>query len=1226
MEEQKSNQGLHPNATGVVDALTQRFASIAKRARLILIAQNLLITLSVFIAVSLAFGLIDYTLRLPMLVRLIALTGLIYLVVRFAYRFVRPAVLFRLSPTDVALQIEQHDPSMRGLLAGAIDLRDASTANHEDTIDVQISDALGDALGDAAIGSASKRLVDYRYPSILNLGVLIRAGLAFVVVFWIVLGLGIVRSDHLRIGIDRVFMPWRDARWPMRYAIVDMTDEAARALDIAVPIRVLIGSSETDEQSPTRAQIDWRVLDSSGKAISEWISSPLVAQRRRDPQTGIPLYEQLIDANRVAQQHADSLYMLEYKLSSGDDTKPTKRIQLARPPELIETVIDLSLPEYAHVLVDSDITQSGITVLSDYDSILSPILAQSRARITWRFSKPIGFVEGLLPLWADDLLAMNADVQLLHPNETSLELSFVAQASSTIEPGIVDTLGIPVRTPIVLSLGVLNDQNPGASITEPTHDETVSSHAVIGVQGELTDDFGLSSGLIQTQIARVPAGSSGAHHVLIEMDQGSGVLIEQTIEDAKLRVVLSHEFELNTLDLQPGDQVWIQAIGWDLRKNQTDINRGRSESPIRVLNVVSDAELIEQVRNGLDPIRSALRQIDEQQSQLIYQVRDGQIESSKEQRSVTNRIEGNARSVDQMMNSIQRNRLDDPSLKEQLSDARIILDEAAQAGQRASDQIDRGQEAKALEQQEIVQDRIGELLTMLDRGQDSYLAMRSIQQLRDQVESIRDATAELGEQTAGRSVDQLSPEERSTLEQILDRQLDTAEDARDALSALDEHAQTLEENDPTQAEALHDAAEKGRRTQLEQRLKQAGEQIASNQTSSATQTQTEVLDELEEMIEELENTIKNRDNALRRELASIIESIKELIRSQQSEIDRLGLIDVSNLPAHIDAQAIALAGNTLSVRDDALGAFPETRIIAEFIGKAGKAQNSSIVALRQSPVDIALALRSDQTSLLNLKKALEEAQRLDEQAAKRQAQRLRNQLRDAYRASLETSVALRDDTIVLGNNLAPDRELSRRQRATARSIASAQTQVKDDLTELLERTQELIDSPVFALAHGQLDSMMSSIAQRLNERTLSPRVISTQDSAIMILTTLVEVLSDQSTSDEPEDFDDGQSGGSSGGSGGGEEPVIPPMAQLVLLRSMQQLAATQTRMMDQDPEPVREVDVEALSELQTQLFEHAMDLIEQMSNGPSPKSSPKNPDASDEHEQPIELDEGSTES
>lgn len=1207
----------HPDTSGVLDALIRRLGSIARRARAILLLRSVLVTLSLVVGVSIVFGLIDFLLRLPMGVRFLGFGFLMYLVYRCVVRLVGPAYRFRLSPTDIALQVERHDPSLRGLLAGAVDLRDSFNAKTFNTINPEISNALAHA----AITNASNRLQNYRYPSILKLRKLAAASIVFFVVSGCVLGLSLRTSDHVRIGINRIILPWTDARWPMRYPIVDLTNTAPRALDVAVPIRALIGSTSTDEHAPSSGMIDWRLLDAQNNSITNWNHSPLVPQRRRDPETGIPMYEQLIDTNRSASKHTGDLFTLEYKITTRDDTSKSKRIQLARPPALLKTITQVSLPEYAQVLANTDIVRSGTTTSSTYDSVVSPILAGSHTTVTWHLSKPVRNFGDTLPKWASDFASDTTLAQLTQPSPDIVTLDFVAQSSIIIEPGMVDEMGIPVRTPIVLSLGVLTDQNPGASIIEPTHDETVSSRALIHLQAELTDDLGLAYGSVNARIARQPAGSSGAPHELIDPTT-QGILVEQSFH-ATLRASLSHTLDLSTLNLQPNDQVWVQALSWDLRKSDIDPEFGKAESSLRILTVLADSDLIEQIRSGLQPIRNTLRQLDEQQSQLINQLRDGELSTSTAQRSLTNRIQANKRSIDQMTQSIKRNQLDDPLLSSQLNDASSILDEAAQAGEQASDQIDRGQTPQAIEQQEIVQDRIGELLSILDRGQDSYLALRSIQQLRDNIESIRNDTAELNAQTAGRSLDQLSQEERSTLDRILERQLDAADDAASAMSTLDEQAEQLEENDPTQAQALQDAAEKGRSAQLEERLRQAGEQIASNQTSSATSTQTEVLEELEEMLEELENTIQNRDNALRRELASIIDSIQQLIHSQQTEIDRLGSIDTAQLPTDLDTHAIALNRNTLSVRDDALGAFPETRIIADLIGKAADAQSTAIRSLRETPPDIAGARRADQTSLLNLNKSLEEAQRLDEQAANRQAQRLRTQLRDAYRSALESQVALRDETIILNNNLVDNRQLSRRQRATARAIATTEQQIQTDLADLLDKTEELNEAPVFNLAHQQLDMMMSQIAEQLNQRTLSQRVIINQDASITILTTLVQVLSDQSSEKDQEDFDDGQSGGSESGSGGGkDEPVIPPVAQLVLLRSMQQLAATQTRMMDQQTEPVHPNDIEALSQLQSQLFKHAMDLIEQMSGNPSQK----NPESTDDQNEPIELDGESRES
>ncbi len=725
---------------------------------------------------------------------------------------------------------------------------------------------------------------------------------------------------------------------------------------------------------------------------------------------------------------------------------------------------------------------------------------------------------------------------------------------------------------------------------------------MIDLASELSDDFGLKAGLLRANIAKVPAESSGAPHEPID----DGVVLVRTEFAASLREQLTYSLDLGPLSPTPGDQIWITSTAWDLQSSDSNIADaiGMSESSIRVLRVVEDLELIEQIRNGLGPIHHAMRQLDQQQALLQEQLRDGASGTGKDQRSLTHRLRANKQTIEQLDTLRTRNRLDDAPLESLLEDAESILDEAIAAGENASDQLDRGQNERASENQRLVRDRIGEFVAMLDRGQDSWLALRSIQQLRDELEAIRDDTAKLTAQTAGKSLDQLTAAQQSALDRIMERQTASAEDAHDAMSTLDEHAEQLEEHDPTQAEALRKAARQGRSAQIEQRLKEASEQIESNQTSAAAQSQTEVLEDLDEMLEELEHMIKNRDNALRRELATIIESIEALIKLQETQIKHIN-------EAGADAGMIVLVGNTLAVRDDALGAFPETRSIADLITQAANAQTNAINALRQSPSSIDKADRHERSSLLNLNSALEEAKRLDDQAADRQARQLRTELRDSYREALEIQTALRDET-----KLMVGEPLNRRQRANARAIGLAQSDLQRQMSELLEQTQELGDAPVFTLAHTQLDRSMTRIVDGLGGREIEQRVINLHTSSIVILSTLVEVLSDESPAQDSDDFDDSSQSGSSSGSGtGGDEPVIPPVAQLKLLRSMQQLAAMQTREYSENPELANETDIESLADLQRQLFEHGRKLIEELSNNNRP--TPQEPSS-----EPIEPEKG----
>lgn len=1202
------------------------------RVRVVLILRSLALSVALMVIAIVGVALIDYVLRLPSGLRWATLGGIGYLAFRLWRRWIGPALLLRISPTDMALQIERQDPALRGVIASSLELGRTRQRDR----DHEESSSIEQALSLAALTVASKRLEHRRLPSMIVLRSCVLAMVMLMVVGSGVASIWFGSPTMALIGAGRVLSPWNEISWPKQYAITDTTKGAPRAIDIAVPVSALIGDSEHAAGAATRATLNWRLLDDRDRALSEWTRTMLVSQQRLDTQSQRRVYEQLVDAQSIASKHDSDSFVFEYTINTRDDQTDTRRISLVRPPKLVETSVRIELPAYAEQIAESGLVRSGVYESSKYDDAISPVLGGSRVLIRWTLSKPIELSTEEIPAWVAVLDAndqsrdfANQVVGVYQPTPESIELELVVNESVMIEPAAVDALGIATRTPIMLSLGVIDDEQPGAAIVEPSRDEIISSHARIEVRAELTDDLGIAFGAIFAARAHAPAGSRGAPH---EPDDEGVVLIEEQLH-ATQDSTLTRMLDVSTLSVHAGDQIWLQAHARDLsaiefdgfimriQEYAHDVKNGVSHSSIRILRVVEDSQLIEQVRSSLNPIRNAMRQLDEQQAQLQSKLRAGQMPSSAEQRTLSDRLSASKRTIEQLSDTLSRNTLDDPALESLLHDAQASLAQAQTASEKASDQIDRGDQSNAIDNQSKVRDRVGELLDMLDRGQDSYMALRSIERLRDELAALRDDTAAHSAKAAGKSISQLSPDERSSLDRILERQMQSAQDAGEALDALDEQAQQLDEQDPTQAQALRSAAAQGRSAQIEQRLKEASEQIGSNQTSSATQSQEEVLEELDEMLEELKNTIENRDNALRRELASIIDSLKGLITKQQHELSQLGDENAAANGATLSNSMISLVGNTLVVRDDAIGAFPETRSIADFITKAADAQSRAISALRIDPVSLDQANRDEQSSLLHLRSALEEAERLDDQAAQRQAQRLREELRDQYKEALTGQATIRDETSTMMGE-----QLNRRQRAQARALSTNQDEIRSALSDLLRQTQELSDAPVFQLAHTQLDRLMRMSVDGLTESTIESRVMSSQIAAITVLSSLVEVLSDTPPNQEEKDFEDGSNGsGQAGSSGSGDEPVIPPIAQLKLLRTMQQLAAMQTRAYAEDPSVVSDADIESLSELQGQLFEHGRKLIEDMSPKPDPSAGPGGPSGGP-NDQPIQPKEGTNDS
>ena len=182
--------------------------------------------------------------------------------------------------------------------------------------------------------------------------------------------------------------------------------------------------------------------------------------------------------------------------------------------------------------------------------------------------------------------------------------------------------------------------------------------------------------------------------------------------------------------------------------------------------------------------------------------------------------------------------------------------------------------------------------------------------------------------------------------------------------------------------------------------------------------------------------------------------------------------------------------------------------------------------------------------------------------------------------------------------------LTRRQRAQARKLATEEDTLRALLAQMLSETEELSEAPIFTLAHDQLDGLFESTTTGLGERSIEPVIVQDQRSIAIILSALIEVLGDSPQAD-PKDFEDGDSSSGEGQGGSGQEPVIPPIAQLRLLRSLQQLTASQTRALNESdaPDPTR---IRQNGAMQRELAEKGAQLIEDMN--PEPPSD----------EQPIE--------
>ena len=560
-----------------------------------------------------------------------------------------------------------------------------------------------------------------------------------------------------------------------------------------------------------------------------------------------------------------------------------------------------------------------------------------------------------------------------------------------------------------------------------------------------------------------------------------------------------------------------------------------------------------------------------------------------------------AKQLERLRQRQRRNGLGDQALSGLLDEARGMLSRAGESSSRAAERVgesmDETDDRRAAElteegseAQDEVREELGSLIALLDRGEDGWLVRRSVERLLDEQRRLREETARTGQETLGRELDELSPSERSDLERIAERQRQAAEQARQTLDELGERARQMAQVDPAQAEAMGEASRQGRERGLEQSLEQASEQIAQNQTGGANENQDEAIEALEEMLEELDNAGRNKDSALRRVLASVIESIEALITQQERELALLAGARAEGDFTGLDEGMIRLDQNTLGVLGQVRDGAPELRPVGDLLEEASGKQRDAIRLLRDVVVADGVAFAEDE-SLRLLSEAKAEAERIDEEAQDREQERQRQELRQAYREALEEQVALGAEA---GDLL--DIELTRRQRAGVRAMGARQRTLQERMQALLVEVEGLGDSVMFNLAHEQLDALMGSASETLGAGSVDRGVTLNQSMAVQTLQMLVEALGQPEQQEQ--EFEEGGGGGSGNGQpGGGEQPLVPPIAELMLLRSMQAQIAQLTRRADEGDERASGMDSQTLGRMQQGLGERAQELIEQMNQG-----------------------------
>jgi len=1228
--DKKGGVGLS-GAAGAWGVVRTRLGHVRAAMRLVLTVQAVGVGAGVLAAGVVAWATADSLIRFDDSVRWIGLAAIAASAGWWGWTRVVPALWFRPGLTEVALRVERSDAgrmrSLAGVLAAGYELGRAARS-HDRAIRAD-DDGVSGALRHAVVARAATGARTLRTREVVRLDGLWRGVLVGAMGAALAGGVGIWNPAWARTGAMRVLMPWTDASWPKRTVVVDATgpDEGVQFVhELGVELELEAVVTRTPRPpGQTRVTAVVRGIEGDGAGSVRRV----VLSGRGDPDGDGERYAGSVSMPVPVGGLADAVESVyEYWFETEDDRTRASRVRVVPPPEIVGARVLIEPPSYAlgggegpgadasgafasgwHDLGGSD--ADGQLSAGMWGSAMVPgILAGSRAVLEVEFSKPSD-----VEVWGGDVgSGMGRGVELesvvraagdpragiaVDRGERSVRASWVAREDLDLEIGLVDGYGIRTgadrRLEVAFEVG--EDGHARVVVTSPGVDEAVLGSARMELAARAEDDVGVRWVGLEVRRAHGPGLSAGEDRADDADEGGSWRRVATERSGARSgTLACGVVLDLEQFGVGAGDEVWIRGVAKE-RYELFGVAREPVYSEVRVLRVIESSELAEQIRGALEAVRTEAMRTDVQQAGVASRV--GEDEPSDAmlaaQRAVGDRVGATLERVERLGDRMDRNRLGDQGLDDLVGDVGAALEEAARASARAEGGLEAAEDAgeRVREAQREVREELARVVELLDRGQDTWVVRRSLEGLIEGQRELLERTERAGESLIGVEAGAMDAASRSELERIADRQRELA---REAAGLVDEMSSRGDRDGGAgEGEAMRSAAERAREAGLSDELERAAEDVSQNRSSSASDRQRSALETMESMLDRLDGNGGARDEVLRRLLAGVVESLDGLIESQRAALDALGDAERGERAqghSGLDVRMIELHGKTLGLAERVSSGYAELRGVVELIERAAVAQGRAIVSLRGEPVDGQGAARAESRSLEDLIAAREEASRLERASEARQRARAQAELRDRYRELLGEQRALADEAEALAAQGEP---LGRRSLRESRILAERQGELGAHVSALGEGVEGLEEASVVMYANGRAIGAMERATERLGRGRGLDEAVGAQLEAARVLESIVEAL--DTGRGQGSEFADGAGGGGGGGGAGasGQEPgLVPPLAELRLLRAMQAEALERTRAVGSLDDGQAASELHAVGELQRELGRLGREAIERL--------------------------------
>jgi hypothetical protein len=1161
--------------------LIRQLDRVRGRARVMLILVRASRWLAAVLAVAIVAGFVDYLLRLPPWPRMVLLLAGVAAAIFTAVTRIGRAVRLNPALTSIALRLEALYPQAHGRLASAV----AFATEHPHELETPNARAMAGL----ATEEANAQLEPEQVRRLLNPTHLYRSVglLALAAVFMAVIA---GTAPHaFATATQRWINPFGAARWPNIYAIESRTTQKVAPNN--APFRLAAQVNKGDYPG-LRTWVVYRFANAADAASgnASW-QRALMTRQSESKLAG--LYQLLLEPSTSAGS-------VEFYFEAGDDATEPQKTRLIQPPTLRRLVAQIDPPAYAKDLIApqrQDLLQpprpavsidalegSRIRLTAEVDGSFENLSTGTSADESqkWIARNLVGIVGNLDPTV---VAAMGITALPAGPaNPGEFEVTWTLRATHQFHLSLSDQYATSYDDQRVFRFEARPDRAPRATILEPAGDESVLATAVVPLKAEAFDDVAVSR---LDLVARPPKAEALPLGSEEKMQPKSGV---------------AASLDLAPLKLKTGDEVAVVAI---VRDNYSLDGKSHDpvESPPRKIKIISPDELTRQIRTDIAELRQRAMRAKGEQEQLTEAPADNK--AAAQQQEVGERVGAMERTIQQLQQRIEANRFKDEGIDQTLKNADKNLKEADKESQKAAGELNQAaqnsknppaavpHEQKAREAQKQTVKQLQDLVELLDQGRDAYELKQKLVKLSKDQEDAAKKVRETSPQTLGKTSDQLSDKDKQDLAKEAQEQKNLAEQAKDLLermrataAALGRQSDKIE--DQATAEAMRQAAAHAAQEDLQKKMEQASEQVKQNQLNQAQSQQADAQQIIQEMLQQLGKTDQLKAQILQRKLQELVEAIRKLRDTQAAQLDRLKAAEKLD---ELDQPLLTLRRNTQSVAEDARATDKKTEPIAKKLDEAAASQSEAVAGLRAQSIAKPAVEKSESAALDALEDALKLAQDLAEKAGDDMAKKDREELVKAYAKALAEQKAILAETKPLVDVKEADRD--RKHRAAALALGNREADLRVELTKLSEK---LADTVVYKSVHEQMDQWAAESSTALRRGQPQGATVVQEQLIAMSIEALIEALKPEKPGEE---FAEDQGGG--GGGGGGKPPLIPPVAELKLLRTRQTQLHDMTRVVDGATDASGKSALPTISRQQKDLADVGAELIQKLTQQQQPR-------------------------